>query len=159
MEFQLPHEAVARTDHVAGQLQVVPVDASRVAIQAGCFAVELESLRSIDTLPMPGGPTAQDRDGLYRDILETNAYPVAVFRLDRTVIPIFGGTPKQLTVSGELTIKGTTRHTTMAVQAQTVAGGVQAVGSIALDARDYGVHLPGEEDSPIVVDPHLTLEV
>src|SRR5207237_160770 len=44
-----------------------------------------------------------------------------------------------------------------AVDAQTVAGGVQAVGSMAIDAHDFGIRLPGEGD-PIVVDSHLTLE-
>jgi YceI-like protein len=154
-EIELPHEAVARTDHVAGQLQIDQVDATNVVIESGCFAVELETLTSIDSLP---GIKAQDRDGLYRDILETRSYPFAILKLDRTQIPVFATTPQRLTVAGDLTIMGTTRRTTMTVQAQTVPSGVQAVGSLTLDARDYGVHLPGEGDSPIVVDPHLTLE-
>jgi YceI-like protein len=154
-DIELPHEAVARTDHVAGQLQIVQVDASNVVIQGGCFAVELESMTSIDSLP---GIKAQDRDELYPDILETRSYPFAILRLDRTQIPVFASKPQQLKLAGDLTIKGTTRPTTMTVQAQTVPSGVQAVGSLTLDARDYGVHLPGEGDSAIVVDPHLTLE-
>jgi YceI-like protein len=154
-EIELPHEAVARTDHVAGQLQIVQADASQLVIQDGCFAVELETMTSIDSLP---GIKATDRDGLYRDILETGLYPFAILKLDRTTIPAFTSTPQRVTVAGDLTIMGTTRRTTMTVQAQAVPSGVQAVGSLSLDARDYGVHLPGEGDSPIVVDPHLTLE-
>jgi len=29
---------------------------------------------------------------------------------------------------------------------------------MAIDARDFSVHVPGEGESPVAVDPHLTLE-
>jgi hypothetical protein len=152
----LPHDAVARTDRVAGYLQELEVDGSHVMIQSGCFAVELNGLTSIDTLP---GIRAQDRDELYPQILETRSYPLAVMKLHHATVPKFGNKPQRLTVSGDLTIKGTTRPVTMTVDAQTVAAGVQAVGSMAVNARDFTVYLPGDgEASPIMVDPHLTLE-
>jgi YceI-like protein len=155
LDIRLPHEAVARTDAVAGQMLMRRVDTSHVAIQNGCFAVELNTLTSVDTLP---GMDAHDRDQFYPDVLETRAYPFAVLALDHATIPMFGSQPQRLTLSGELTIKGTPRPVNITVDAQTVAGGVQAVGSIAIDARDFTVHLPGEGDSPVAVDPHLTLE-
>src|SRR5437899_8147114 len=40
IDITLPHEAVARTDQVAGQLRVRQVDPSQVAIKGGCFAIE-----------------------------------------------------------------------------------------------------------------------
>ena len=154
MDITLPHEAVARTDHVAGQLRVRQVDPSQVAIQAGCFAIELNALTSIDMLP---GRSAQDRDELYGDFLRTRDYPFAVLTLHPTPVPVFGSRPKHLTLAGELSVAGTTRPVAIAVDAQTVAAGVRAVGSMSINAHDFGVHLPGEGD-PIVVDPHLTLE-
>jgi len=155
MDIRLPHEAVARTDSVAGQMLMRRVDGSHVAIQNGCFAVELNTLTSVDTLP---GMDAHDRDQFYPDALETRQHPFAVLALDHATIPIFGSRPQHLTLSGELTIKGTTQPVSITVDAQTVGGGVQAVGSMAIDARDFSVHVPGEGDSPVAVDPHLTLE-
>src|SRR2546426_7327425 len=155
MDIRLPHEAVARTDSVAGQMLMRRVDGSHVAIQNGCFAVELNALTSVDTLP---GMDAHDRDQFYPDVLETRIYPFAVLALDHATIPTFGSRPERLTLGGELTINGTTRPVTITVDAQTIAGGVQAVGSMAIDARHFTVHVPGEGESPVAVDPHLTLE-
>ena len=152
----LPHEAVARTDRVAGYLQELEVDGAHVVIQSGCFAVELNGLTSIDSLP---GMRAQDRDELYPQILDTRTYPLAIMKLHRSTVPKFGSKPQRLSVSAELTIKDTTRPVSLTVDAQTTSGGVQAVGSMAINARDFTVYLPGDgEDSPIRVDPHLTLE-
>jgi YceI-like domain len=155
MDIKLPHEAVARTDRVAGYLQEAD-DGSHVTIQSGCFAVELNRLTSIDTLP---GMRMQDRDELYPDILETRQFPFAVMKLHRTTVSSFGSKPQRLSVTGDLTIKDTTRPVTMTVDVETIAGGVQAVGSLSINTRDFTVHVPGDDgDSPIVVDPHVTLE-
>jgi YceI-like domain len=150
----LPHEAVARTDQVAGSLEIRRTDASQVSIQNGCFAVELNSLTSIDTLP---GRSAQDRDQIYPDALDTASFPFAILTLNPATIPLFGSRAQQLKLGGELTIKGNTRPVAITVDAQTMSGTVHAVGSMPIDAHDFGVRLPGEGD-PIVVDPHLILE-
>jgi polyisoprenoid-binding protein YceI len=155
MDIKLPHEAVARTDRVAGYLQEAD-DGSHVTIQSGCFAVEVNRLTSIDTLP---GMRMQDRDELYPDILETRQFPFAVMKLHRATVSTFGSKPQRLSVTGDLTIKDTTRPVTMTVDVETIAGGVQAVGSLSINTRDFTVHVPGDDgDSPIVVDPHVTLE-
>ena len=154
MDIILPHEAVARTDQVAGNLRVHQVAANQVVIQGGCFAIQLDSLTSIDTLP---GRRAQDRDELYRDFLDTGAYPYAVLSLNHATVPVFAGQPRHMTLAGELTVAGSTRPVAIAVDAQTASGAVHAVGSMAINTTDFGIRLPGEGD-PIVVDPHLTLE-
>ncbi len=154
LDITLPHEAVARTDQVAGNLRVRQVDPAQIAIQGGCFAVELNTLTSIDALP---GRRAQDRDELYGDFLDTRDYPFAVLTLHRTVLPVFTGRPRHMIVAGDLSVAGMMRPVAVAVDVQTTTGGVQAVGSMAIDTHDFGIRLPGEGD-PIVVDPHLTLE-
>ena len=154
LDITLPHEAVARTDQVVGNLRVRQLGPAKIAIQGGCFAVELNTLTSIDALP---GRRAQDRDELYGDFLDTRDYPYAVLTLHRTEVPVFSSRPQHVIVSGDLSVAGATRPVAVAVDAQTVAGGVQAVGSMAIDAHDFGIRLPGEGD-PIAVDSHLTLE-
>src|SRR5207253_1923153 len=81
----------------------------------------------------------------------------AVLTLNRTEVPVFGSRPHHVIVAGDLSVVGATHPVAVAVDAQTVAGGVQAVGSMAIDAHDFGIRLPGEGD-PIAVDSHLTLE-
>ena len=154
LDITLPHEAVARTDQVVGNLRVRQLGPAQIAIQGGCFAVELNTLTSIDELP---GRRAQDRDELYGDFLDTRDYPYAVLTLHRTEVPVFSSRPQHVIVAGDLSVAGATHPVAVAVDAQTVAGGVQAVGSMAIDAHDFGIRLPGEGD-PIVVDSHLTLE-
>jgi YceI-like domain len=154
MDITLPHEAVARTEQVAGSMRVRQASANQVVIQDGCFAIALDTLTSIDTLP---GRRAQDRDELYRDFLDTGAYPYAVLSLNHATVPVFASKPSHMTLAGELTVAGSTRPVAIAVDAQTASGGVRAVGSMAINTTDFGIRLPGEGD-PIVVDPHVTLE-
>src|SRR5207237_8875989 len=95
MDITLPHEAVARTDQVAGQLRVRQVDPSEVAIKGGCFAIELNALTSIDMLP---GRRSQDSDELYVDFLRTRDYPFALLTPQPTSVPLFAIRPNSLTV-------------------------------------------------------------
>jgi hypothetical protein len=151
-DIQLPHEAVARTDHVAGQVAIVR-DGSTVQIRRGCFAVELGSLTSIDTLPF--GVPGRKRDELYGDILSTGQYPYALLNLRAASIPMFGSQARTVRVPAELTIKETTRPVTLTVSVQLAGEQVQGVGSMAINANDFGVQLP---DGPFNVDPKLTIE-
>ena len=151
-DIQLPHEAVARTDHVAGQVAIIR-DGSTVQIRRGCFAVELASLTSVDTLPF--GVPGRKRDELYPDILSTAQYPYAVLNLRTASIPSFGSQAKTVRVPAELTIKDATRPVTLTVSVQLAGERVQGVGSMAINANDFGVGLP---DGPFNVDPRLTIE-
>ncbi len=62
LQWQFPHEAVARSNAVAGFLLG---SADRRNLRSACVAVDLRSLKSVDKLPPPL-PPASDRDQLFQ---------------------------------------------------------------------------------------------
>lgn len=153
-DITLPHEAVARTDQVAGEL-TVELAAASVSITGGCFAVELNALTSVDTLPFPG-PDATARDQLYPELFDTPHYPFAILRLAPAQVPNFRSRSAHFTVPATLAMKGMERAVTVTLDAQFAANQVRAAGSIPADVRSWGIEAPNR--SEMVVDPHVTIE-
>jgi hypothetical protein len=78
-----PHEAVARTERLAGWLSVTG-DGSALRADAGCFAVDLRELQSVDTIP---GQRMSDRDENVRGFLDTDHHPTARYRPHAVDLP------------------------------------------------------------------------
>ena len=145
--LEAPHEAVARTDRVAGWLEV-DGDPAAGRIQEACIAVELGSLVSVDSLP---GMNTHDRDGGVRDMLNVSAHPYARFRI---TAPVTVGSA----LPGQLEINGVSLPATATLTAHTQdATRLQAAGWVPVTAGDYGVEVPNAADF-VVVDSHVTVE-
>jgi hypothetical protein len=154
LEFRFPHEAVARTDQVAGYLIS---SSDRRHLEEGCIAVDLRGLTSIDKLPPPL-PPASNRDGLFPDIFDLNDYPLAIFRPDPMDLPASGtGQVAHLKIGGQITIRDATRPVSVKADCRVNGTTLACAGSAVVDARQFHVLLPGS-DSPIQVDPMITIE-
>lgn len=146
-------EAVARTSKVTGSL-VVGVDGSTVKVSEMTFTVDLASLTSQDKY---ANYQVYQRDFFVRSIyLQTDSFPTATFTADTTsfVAPAAG----QVTVDvpGKLTVHGITKQVTAHVQAQQTGSQAEAVGSIAVDMRDFGIDPP--DISFTRAEPGVTIE-
>ena len=155
--IQAPHEAVARTERVAGWMTVRD-DGAGVVVIGACVAIGLADLASIDSLP---GMNTRDRDGAVRDMLNIDRHPFARFAI-ATPAPVPRGLATEaggrVAVAGDLEINGVIRSATVALEARTSGGSqVLAAGSTAVVAADYGVEVPKETDF-IFVDSNITLE-
>jgi YceI-like domain len=154
LEFQFPHEAVARSDKVAGYLLS---SSDRRQLQDGCIAVDLRGLTSVDKLPPPL-PPASNRDGLFPDIFDLTDYPLAIFKPDPMDLPeTKSGQVAHLKISGQITIRGATRPVAVKADCRLSGETLACAGSAIVDARQFALLLPGS-DSPIQVDPMITIE-
>jgi hypothetical protein len=152
-DITIPHEAVVRTAQVAGSLDATEAG-SVITLSGGCFAVDLTTLTSVDTLPIPG-VDVRSRDQGFADWLDTNRHPFATLTLGAATLPNFRSQPARFSVAGELSFKGVTRPATVAVEAQSTASGVKATGTTTVDMRQWGVDPPHWQT---VVDPMVTIE-
>jgi hypothetical protein len=152
-----PHEAVARTDRVAGWL-LVASGGDTYRVEAGCVAVQLAGLRSVDKLP--GFDTA-DRDKSARDFLHTFAHPYAIFQPSAAPVPagVATGSTVQAKVEGKLEINGVALPATFNLQLKLTSAQVAVAGSTMVMVEDYGVDVPRTVGDFVAVDPHITLEL
>ncbi|HKV88703.1 MAG TPA: YceI family protein [Candidatus Dormibacteraeota bacterium] len=154
-----PTEAVARTSHVAGGLNVVAA-AGALRVTNVQVTVDLASLQSQDRYATY---QVYQRDFFIRTIyLETNQYPAAEFKAGSVSLPSgpLSGTIT-LSVSGKLTVHGVSRDVTTKLQVQRSGAGLEVVGSIDVDMRDYGVEVPSiaftKAEPGVVIEYHLLL--
>ena len=152
-ELTSPHEAVARTDQVSGWLL-----GTEAAIETGCVAVDVRTLRSVDELP---GFNTSDRDKSARDFLSAYSHPYVVFqpypvalRLSATSSAV-----QHATLDGDLEISGVTRRARFTLEVRVTADQVTAAGSATVKVGDFGVEVPQEAGGFVRVDPNITLEV
>ena len=121
----------ARTNDVTGTAELTAEDLSSTNVTVG-----LAGLTSDQSL----------RDTAVRGIyLKTDEFPTAVFE-QTTPVPIASvpaaGTPLNVSVPGNLTLKGATKPVTAQVQAISVDGVINVVGTIALKLTDFGIDPP-----------------
>lgn len=154
-KFDLPHEAVARTDAVQGFVVIEQPTGRPRVLSSGCIAVEVGKLKSIDELPPPL-PDATGRDQHYPKMFDTANHPYVVFRPERLELPerLWTGGSVTVQLAGELTIRGNSRRVTSRAQVKLTGGEVQAVGSFVVRAPDFGVQVPIQQ----LVQPDITLE-
>jgi polyisoprenoid-binding protein YceI len=149
-----PHEAVARTSSVSGDLSLQGTGAD---LQASglTFTAQLAGLQSVDQV---AGRDVRVRDGIVGMSLGVQTFPTATFQAQTVSVPsdIGSGAPATLTIPGRLTIHGTTRDVQASVQAQLVGNQVQVAGSIATAMTDFGVQPP--RVGFVTVQPQVTIE-
>lgn len=154
-----PTEAVARTNHVTGGL-VITASGSSLRIAGIHFTVDLSTLQSQDKYAMY---QAYQRDFFVKTIyLNSDTMPNADFMGDPVTFPANTGSgPVTTSVTGKLTLHGVTKQVTSAVQLQMNGSQIEAVGSMSVDMRDFGIEVPVigfTTAEPIVtVEYHLLL--
>ena len=133
-------EAVARTSHVSGGL-VVAASGSSFRVSGIHVTVDLSTLESQDKYATY---QAYQRDFFVRTIyLKSDATPNAEFKGDTVAVPAdIGSGPVTLSVRGTLTLHGVTKPVTSQVQVQMNGNRLEAVGSVKVDMRDFGIEVP-----------------
>jgi polyisoprenoid-binding protein YceI len=84
------------------------------------------------------------RDGYFRDnVMDVDEHPTATFAVTGPVqLPELTGTPVTVPVTGELTVKGTTREVQVELAAVRTPEGVDVSGSVPVTFADHGVDPP-----------------
>lgn len=84
------------------------------------------------------------RDGYFRDnVMDVGQFPTATFAVTEPVqLPELTGTPVTVPVTGELTVKGTTREVQAELSAVRTPDGVDVSGSIPVTFADHGIEPP-----------------
>ena len=105
-----PHEAVARTSKVTGQVTIAQ-SRSSYQVTAATVTVQLSSLASVDQV---AGYNVTNRDRIVSQTLDVSSYPTAVFKAQSLTLPAGAESGSTVTVSvpGTLTIRGGTRSVT-----------------------------------------------
>jgi len=152
LQWQFPHEAVARSNAVAGFLVG---GADRRNLRSACVAVDLRSLKSVDKLPPPL-PPASDRDQLFQEMLGLGEHPIAVFTTQQLRLPAAeNGQTFHLEFAGDITIRSTTKPVKVSADCRLDSAGLACAGVTRIDASEFDVPVP---DGPIQVDPTITIE-
>ncbi|SDF21123.1 YceI-like domain-containing protein [Blastococcus fimeti] len=113
---------------------------------SGSVVVEGGSLTSAElTVDMASVATGNERrDSYFRDnVMDVGQYPTATFVVTGPVpLPELTGTPVPVPVTGELTVKGTTREVQAELSVVRTPDGVDASGSVPMTFADHGVDPP-----------------
>ena len=156
-ELTSPHDAVARTDQLAGWLVIGGSDVAPVLV-AGCVAVDVRTLVSVDQLP---GFDVRDRDQNARDFLSAHAHPYVLFEPHAVDLKLNGAiaTVQHLAVAGDLEIGGVTLPATFRLDVRVRSGTVAVAGQTTVDAQKFGVEVPTEAGGFVQVNPQIVLEI
>ena len=136
---------VGRTAEVVGAIEL-----SGAALVAATVEVEMATLRTDDS----------HRDSHARESLDTEGFPLAVFKLAEPVeLPagVSEGESFSGSVLGDLTIKGVTNRVVIDLEAQRAGGTIVVVGSAEVIFSDYGVTAP-TSIAVISVEDHGIME-
>lgn len=150
-----PNEAVARTDQVGGWGIVEGTTPAALQLTQGCFAVDLRTLVSQDSLP---GFKMSDRDDNVRDFLHTDQHPVGILHVNSVGISSKNGSTVSLTVAGQLEVNGITKPATFTVDVRRDGSQISVAGKTVVIAEDYQIELPKDAAGFIDVDSHITIE-
>jgi polyisoprenoid-binding protein YceI len=143
--FGQDNEAVGRTSEVDG---AVRIDGTTVV--SAEFTADLTTVTSDESR----------RDNQFRGrIMDVATYPTATFRLTSSIA--LGSIPPEgrrvtVEVSGELTLRGTTRPVRFRVEAERSSGTIRVAGSIPITFADWGI--PNPSFGPISTEDHGELE-
>ena len=151
-----PHEAVARTSAVSGQVSITQSGAD-YQLTAATISVRLSGLASVDSV---AGYNVTNRDRIVQQALAVSSFPAAVFVADGGLtLPAGAASGQAVTVSvpGKLTIHGVTKQVTAVLQLRVSGGSAQVAGTIATNMTDFGVDPPSIGFT--TVQPAVTIEV
>ena len=157
LEVTSPHDAVARTQELAGWLVIGGSDATPVLL-AGCVAVDVRTLVSVDQLP---GFDVRDRDKISRDFLSAHSHPFVVFQPHAVDLRLNGSSSavQRVMLAGDLQISGVTLPATFKLDVKVKSGTVAVAGSTTVNVQQFGVEVPTEAGGFVQVNPQITLEV
>lgn len=128
-------DAVGRTSDVSGQ-----VDLSGTQVTSGEVTIRMGTVTSDDGR----------RDEYFTaDLMETDRYPTSVFTLTGPLElgPEFAeGTPAEVTATGTLTVKDTTREVEFPLTAAREGDSINASGAIPLAFTDFEIEPPSFGD-------------
>ena len=150
-----PSEAVARTEQVAGWGMVKGISSTSWQLAASCFAVDLRTLISQDSIP---GFKMSDRDDNVRGFLHTDLHPFGLLHISDAAISAAHATTATATLSGELELNGIIKPATFAVDLRMDGGQISVAGHAVVLAEDYQIELPKDAVTFIDVDSHITVE-
>jgi polyisoprenoid-binding protein YceI len=149
-----PHEAVARTSAVTGQVTIAR-SGSSYQLSAATVTVQLGSLASVDQV---AGYNVTNRDRIVSQTLDVSSFPTAVFQAQPVTLPAGADSGSTVTVSvpGTLTIHGVTKNVTASVQFRVSGSTAQVAGSISTNMTAFGISPPTVPFTS--VQPAITLE-
>jgi polyisoprenoid-binding protein YceI len=135
-----PHEAVAETPEVTGGFTIQQGQGSVQATGINLLT-HLSSLRSVDQV---AGYNVTQRDRFVSRTLDAQTYPDATFQAQSVSIPaeISSGATVKITMTGRLTIHGTTRDAEVHAEGRLAGNQLQVTGSTQFDMRDFGITPP-----------------
>jgi polyisoprenoid-binding protein YceI len=137
--------AVGRTSEITGSLVV-----AGTTVKNGTVTVDMTSVTSDKTM----------RDNQFNGrIMQTSTYPTATFTFDGPVdvgvVPAEGSS-NSYTVSGKLTLHGTTRSVTVTLTGRRTATQIQVTGEVPVRFADYNIANPSF--GPVSTEDHGVLE-
>lgn len=134
--------AVGRTSDVEGELVI-----EGTTVASTSMTVDLTTVTS-----------DQDRrDGQFQGrIMNTAEFPTATFELTQPIEVPEGATTLTVRVTGELTLRGTTREVTFDLSARRSGEAIEAQGSVPIVFEEWGIPNPGT--GPITTEDHGELE-
>lgn len=138
-------DVVGRTDNVSGSLVV-----SDDQVTSTTFDIDLTTVLSADR--------SQPQFALS---LDTKAYPTATFTLAQPIVlpPGFvAGATASATVTGQLTMHGTTHEATVSISGRRDGSTIQVVGSMPIAFKDWAVEGPKGYGPLASVADHGTAE-
>lgn len=145
-----PSDAVGRTSSVTGTLTIGGSDPA-LSVTAASFTVDVSTLTSDQSM----------RDQRLHSLgLESDTYPKATFVLAApAALPGNGGTGAAVSVSvtGAMTIHGTTKTVTIPMTARLSASTIEVVGSITFPFEEFGM-TPPSIGGFVTVQDHATME-
>jgi polyisoprenoid-binding protein YceI len=151
-----PHEAVARTGAVSGQVTITQ-SGTDYQLTGATISVQLSALASVDSV---AGYNVTNRDRVVQRSLDVSSFPTAVFVADGGVTLPAGAASGQavsMSVPGKLTIHGVTKEVTATLEMRVSGGTAQVAGTIATTMTDFGVSPPSIGFT--TVQPAVTIEV
>ena len=149
------HEAVARTGEVSGTV-TINQSGGTYTMAGAQITVQLSNLASVDSV---AGYNVTNRDRLVQRALDVSSYPTAVFVAQNVTLPagVETGQTVNISVPGQLTIRGVTKQVTATLQLRVSASTAQIAGTIPSNMSDFGITPPSAPFT--VVQTGVTIEV
>jgi polyisoprenoid-binding protein YceI len=144
-------DAVGRTNDVSGSI-TVESDGETVTVTEADLLVDTTSIASDE---------GRRDNRLRTEGLETDRFPTATFTLTEPVdIPatVLDGTPVDVTLTGDLTLHGTTQAVDIPAQAQLIDGQIQVAGALSFSLADFDITPPNVGGFIVSIADEGTLE-
>jgi polyisoprenoid-binding protein YceI len=144
-------DAVGRTSDVSGSITVAS-DGVTVTVTDADLLVDTTSIASDE---------GRRDNRLRTEGLETDRFPTATFTLTEAVdVPatVLDGSPVDVTLTGDLTLHGTTKTVDIPAQAQLIDGQIQVAGALSFSLADFDISAPNVGGFIVSIADEGTLE-